>query len=202
MFKKVLSIALASVLMTTELLLPVHYILSDKANTAMDFEWHEPIKIEAEPTSVSVEPIDTNIESQQYELETTEEPTLELVSNNEEEISVTDEEIELLALVMLAEAEGESELGQRLVIDVILNRVDSERHPNTIYDVIFQKGQFTSMWNGRSDRVTVTDESRQLVVEEIKNRTNYDVVYFKMYGYFKSFGTPLFQEGCHYFSGY
>ena len=95
MFKKVLSIALASVLMTTELLLPVHYILSDKANTAMDFEWHEPIKIEAEPTSVSVEPIDTNIESQQYELETTEEPTLEQVSNDEEEISVTDEEIEL-----------------------------------------------------------------------------------------------------------
>ena len=208
MFKRILSITLASALLTTELLLPIHYILSEKANTVQDFEWHEPIKIETESVSVSVEPTSTNIESQKYELETTEEPTEEQVSNNEdaidenEDIGVTDEEIELLALVMLAEAEGESELGQRLVIDVILNRVDGKKHPNTIYDVIFQKGQFTSMWNGRSNRVTVTDEARQLVVEEIKNRTNYDVIYFKMYGYFKNFGTPLFQEGCHYFSGY
>lgn len=116
------------------------------------------------------------------------------------EVTATEEEIELLALMMLAEAEGESEYGQRLVVDVILNRVDSDRHPNTIYDVVHQKGQFT-VWNGRVNRVTVTEEARQIVREELMNRTNYDVIYFKMYGY-HNFGTPLFKEGCHYFSGY
>ena len=135
---------------------------------------------------------------------TTEEPTTiveETTTVQTSKISITDEEVELLALVMLAEAEGESELGRRLVVDTILNRVDSDRHPNTIYDVIFQKGQFTSMWNGRTDRVTITDEARQLVRDEVANRTNYDVIYFRMYGYHK-WGTPLFQEGCHYFSSY
>jgi N-acetylmuramoyl-L-alanine amidase len=40
--------------------------------------------------------------------------------------SLTDEEINLIALVTMAEAEGESEQGKRLVISTILNRVDSE----------------------------------------------------------------------------
>ena len=35
------------------------------------------------------------------------------------------EDIELIALVTMAEAEGECEEGKRLVIDTILNRVDS-----------------------------------------------------------------------------
>ena len=63
----------------------------------------------------------------------------------------SDEEIDLIALVTMAEAEGESELGKRLVIDTILNRVDAETHPNTVHDVIYQNGQFTSMTNGRVD---------------------------------------------------
>lgn len=36
------------------------------------------------------------------------------------------EDVELIALVTMAEAEGECEEGKRLVIDTILNRVDSE----------------------------------------------------------------------------
>ena len=35
------------------------------------------------------------------------------------------EDVELIALVTMAEAEGECEEGKRLVIDTILNRVDS-----------------------------------------------------------------------------
>ena len=47
---------------------------------------------------------------------------IETTVNNEFDLS--DEEIRLIALVTMAEAEGEPELGKRLVIDTILNRVD------------------------------------------------------------------------------
>lgn len=112
-----------------------------------------------------------------------------------------DYEVDLIALVTMAEAEGESEEGQRLVIDVILNRVDSGYFPNTIYDVIYEPYQFTSMTNGRADRCYVTDELRQLVREEMENRTNYDVTFFTA-GYYSDYGTPLFSVGNHYFSSY
>ena len=116
-------------------------------------------------------------------------------------IGITDEDIDLLALVTMAEAEGESERGKRLVISTILNRIDSEHFPDTIEDVIYQKNAFTSMWNGRVDRCYVTDEIRQLVLEELENRTNNDVIYFCA-GQYSVYGNPMFVEGDHYFSSY
>ena len=59
------------------------------------------------------------------------------------------EDVELIALVTMAEAEGECEEGKRLVIDTILNRVDSEHFPDTVYEVIYQPNQFSSMWNDK-----------------------------------------------------
>lgn len=115
----------------------------------------------------------------------------------------TDEDIDLIALITMAEAEGESELGKRLVIDTILNRVDSEARyfPDTVYDVIYQKNAFEPVWNGRMDRCHVRSDIRELVLEEIESRTNYDVVYFTA-GEYNPYGTPLFVEGNHYFSGH
>lgn len=110
-------------------------------------------------------------------------------------------DIELLALVTMAEAEGEPEEGKRLVIDTILNRVDSEHFPDTIHDVIYQKNQFTSMWNGRVDRCTVNDYVINLVREEVESRTNHDVIFFTAGAYGK-YGTPMFQVGDHYFCKY
>ena len=43
--------------------------------------------------------------------------------------TLTNEEIELVALVTMAEAEGECEEGQRLVIDTVLNRMEDSRFP-------------------------------------------------------------------------
>lgn len=117
-----------------------------------------------------------------------------------QEPKVSDEEIELLALVTMAEAEGESEEGKRMVIDTVLNRVDSDRFPGSIREVVYQKNQFTSMWNGRSERCVVTDEVRQLVKEELNKRTNNEALYFRTKHY-HNFGTPLMKVGNHYFSG-
>lgn len=118
-----------------------------------------------------------------------------------EEPEFTEEEIDLLALVTMAEAEGESEQGQRLVIDTILNRVDSEHFPDTVSDVIYQKGQFSSMWDGRVNDCYVMDEIRNLVLEEVESRTNGDVMFFRTKKYSK-YGSPLFKVGAHYFSSH
>lgn len=114
---------------------------------------------------------------------------------------ISQEEIELIALVTMAEAEGETELGQRLVIDTILNRVDDSHFPDNVTDVIFQPNQFTSMWNGRVDRCYVKEELVELVKEELLERTNYECVFFTAGGY-SNYGVPMFQECCHYFSSY
>lgn len=115
--------------------------------------------------------------------------------------TVSDEEKELIALVTMAEAEGECDEGQRLVIDTILNRVDGEYWPDTINDVIYQPNQFASMWNGRIDRCEVRDDILRLVEEELESRTNSDVVFFRT-DYYSEYGTPMFQVGSHYFSRY
>lgn len=111
------------------------------------------------------------------------------------------EDISLIALVTMAEAEGECEEGKRLVIDTVLNRVDSEHFPDSVYDVIYQKSQFSSVWNGRIDRCEVKDDICQLVREELRSRTNTDVIFFTA-GWYSKYGVPMFQVENHYFSSY
>lgn len=113
----------------------------------------------------------------------------------------SEEEIYLIALVTLAEAEGECEEGKRLVIDTVLNRIDSSHFPNTVEEVIYQPYQFSSMWNDRYTRVTVTDDICDLVREEIYHRLNSEVIFFTADQYGK-YGVPMFQVGNHYFSSY
>lgn len=109
------------------------------------------------------------------------------------------DEIDLIALITMAEAEGESEYGQRLVIDTILNRVDNEEFPETVADVVYQKSQFSCTSDGRVDKCYVKEDIRTLVEEELVSRTNTSVLYFTASNYGK-YGTPAFSVGNHYFS--
>lgn len=111
------------------------------------------------------------------------------------------DDVKLIALLTAAEAEGESEKGQRLVIDTVLNRVDSEHFPDTVYDVVYQPKHFTPMWNGRAERCTVSDDICRLVKEEMESRTDNDVIFFTSGGY-SHYGVPMYKEGNHYFSSY
>lgn len=66
-----------------------------------------------------------------------------------------------LAKIAMAEAESEDTEGKALVMLVVLNRVWSDEFPDTIEDVIFQKGQFSpisniDVWEAR--RGTLLDE--------------------------------------------
>lgn len=116
-------------------------------------------------------------------------------------IGVSKDDMELIALITMAEAEGESERGKRLVISTILNRLDSEYFPDSVEEVIYQPGQFSSVWNGRIDKCHVQSDIYQLVKEEIKFRTDDEVIFFHADKY-SNYGVPMFREGDHYFSSY
>ena len=116
-------------------------------------------------------------------------------------VAYTDEEIDLIALMVMAEAENQPELGQRLVIDTVLNRLEHPNFPKTVHDVVYAPNQFVAMTNGRADRCYVKESIRQLVVEEMQRKTDDQVIYFRS-GHFHEFATDLYKVGDHYFSAY
>ena len=72
-----------------------------------------------------------------------------IIDNNES--SYTTDDLEWLAKIVHAEAEGETHRGKVAVANVVLNRKESSEFPNNIYDVIFDKKygvQFTPTING------------------------------------------------------
>lgn len=75
----------------------------------------------------------------------------------------TEEEEYILAKICMAEAEGETTKGKVLVVCTVLNRVQSDVFPNTIKDVVFQPGQFSSTENGRYSRVEPSDDCLRAV---------------------------------------
>ena len=59
----------------------------------------------------------------------------------------------MLAKIAMAEAESEDTKGKALVMLVVMNRVWDDEFPDSIEEVIFQKGQFSPISNGRYDKV-------------------------------------------------
>lgn len=70
--------------------------------------------------------------------------TTEAVPMEYEEFPWHTSDYELLARLVWAEARGESYEGQLAVVEVVFNRVGSESFPDTVYDVIYEPGQFTT----------------------------------------------------------
>ena len=162
------------------------------------------IEISIESTEISIVGQQESTEEEIEELEILSEPLVfpnsyynpQTEEYNEEEFW---DDCELIGLVCVAEAESESELGKRLVIDTILNRMDSDYFPNTIREVVYAPGQYECVSNGRINRVEYDEYIAKLVLEEFNHRTNNEVIYFRTKGYF-NFGKPLLNEGNHYFS--
>jgi N-acetylmuramoyl-L-alanine amidase len=70
------------------------------------------------------------------------------VSSSNEKVSISEDEIDLLARIVRAEAQTEPFEGKVAVASVVLNRVESSQFPNTIKKVIYQPGQFQPVSNG------------------------------------------------------
>jgi spore germination cell wall hydrolase CwlJ-like protein len=63
-------------------------------------------------------------------------------------VSVSDENVNLLAALIQCEAGGESHTGKVAVGAVVLNRMRSSSFPNSISGVIYQSGQFSPVRSG------------------------------------------------------
>ena len=73
------------------------------------------------------------------------------VPDEQIETSYTSEDLEWLAKIVHAEAQGEIHNGKVAVANVVLNRKDSSLFPNSVYDVVFDRKygiQFTPTVNG------------------------------------------------------
>lgn len=109
-------------------------------------------------------------------------------------------DLDLLAAIVYAEAGDQDFIGQRLVADVVLNRVASPAWPNTVSGVVYQPGQFSPVTDGGLDRAwgNVSDscyEAARLALAG--DRIDTQVIYFSMYGCAN--GVFAFQHGDHYF---
>ncbi|MFS0824035.1 cell wall hydrolase [Bacillus sp. 1P02SD] len=89
-------------------------------------------------------------------------------------VLVTNEEKELLARLVHAEAKGEPYAGKVAVATVVLNRVDSSEFPNSIKDVIYEKASggsyaFSPVADGSINQ-PADEESKRAVDEALTFR--------------------------------
>lgn len=109
-------------------------------------------------------------------------------------------ELELLAQLVEAEAGNQDFEGKCLVVDVVLNRVESPDFPNTISEVIFQDGQFSVITNGAFDKAAwnMQESDYAAVMVETELHTNRDVLYFNNCSTVSGTGNK-FKVGDHWF---
>lgn len=119
---------------------------------------------------------------------------------NSYSLEVTKEDIDLMAAIAEAEAGNQGIRGKRLVVDVVLNRVDSDYFPDAIEKVIYQQNQFTSINDGNFDKAksNISDESYAAVYDELLSRTDHDILYFTANDY-GQYGIPAYQYQDHFF---
>lgn len=130
------------------------------------------------------------------EEETEEEPE-ESIAEAEPVFPLPEEDLDLMARVIHAEAGNQSMEGKRLVAAVILNRRDDPRFPNTVREILYAPGQFQTVRNGAINRYTPDITDYGAVLAEFYDRSNSEVLYFSRNGYIRK---PVLKEGEHYFS--
>jgi len=64
------------------------------------------------------------------------------------------QEIDCLATAVWHEARGEDTAGQMAVAHVIMNRVESDKYPDTVCEVVYQPYQFSYIKSANPDRDT------------------------------------------------
>lgn len=91
--------------------------------------------------------------------------------------TLTDSERLALQKIALAEAQSEGICGMTLVMLVILNRVESDKFPDTIEEVISQEGQFATYPKAYNSKEPTENSEKALYMIEIMN--NQGALYFE-----------------------
>lgn len=97
------------------------------------------------------------------------------------EVNATEEDEYLLACIIHVEATNQCYEGQLAVANVVLNRVKSPKWPDTIYDVIYQKGQFTPAYNGRLAKALAegpSENAKKAAADALAGINNVEGYYF------------------------
>lgn len=105
---------------------------------------------------------------------------------------------DLLARCVYAEAGNQPEEGIRACVDVIRNRVNDVRFPDTIEEVIYQPRQFSVVSYGAIWAIDVTDEMIDLIADEWTTDApvlSETVIYFNN----APIGSNVIKIGDHYF---
>lgn len=99
-----------------------------------------------------------------------------------EERDIFTDDMNMIAQLVEAEAGDQDLEGKRLVVDVVLNRVESDQFPNTVEEVIYQKHQFSVIRNGAFERAEghVQEECYEAVRLEYEERKNCEILFFGM----------------------
>ena len=117
-------------------------------------------------------------------------------------MEMTSEEMRLLETILALEAQDEPFEGQKAVVEVIFNRVLSPDFPDTVYDVLSQKGQFAT-WKWRNKPYNTPNKTQTDAIAEVIANGNQNTVLPEGYVFFsvgKVNGTDFIKIGNHQFS--
>jgi len=110
-------------------------------------------------------------------------------------LSATDEDKDMMARVVMSEASLLNFDGKCAVANTIVNRVLSDKFPNTIEEVIHQRYQYSLADNGEPDAACYDAVEAALTYEQFP----LDMYYFRT-GHYHSFAEDYIQIGNTYFS--
>lgn len=138
------------------------------------------------------------IEDTETKTDTQEEPAAEIeaaevtesaevsaeINGNRWGITLTEDEIDLLARIVWLESQGEPVTGQQAVVEVVFNRMCSGVYPATLYEVLSQENpvQFCS-WKNR-DRAQPTQKEYDSIYSVLNGETSIlrnDTMYFSTF---------------------
>ena len=89
------------------------------------------------------------------------------VVDRELKYNLTEKDLDTLLRIVEAEAGGEDEEGKLLVANVVLNRVECDKFPDTVTEVVFQQDngvtQFSPVKNGKFRSVEISEETVRAV---------------------------------------
>lgn len=94
--------------------------------------------------------------------------------------TLTEDEMVALQKIALAEADNTTVWDMALVIQVVLNRVESDKFPNTVMEVIEQPGQFSTYPTIYNKKEPNFNSSEALRCTTSDFMLNYEALYFEI----------------------
>ena len=106
--------------------------------------------------------------------------SVEIVPLPEPEVEnkYSEEDIAMIEAVVMHEVGYCSEESKIAVTHLILNRVESELFPDTVYEVLHQKGQFGAIHNYYDNELPVDEETSKTVRAAIESGSDHEAVFY------------------------